>query len=239
MRERLQYLLGFANINLSNTVNINIRSLNFMIKKLVHHKDDIVTIEETMNCQDAVEILEKHSMRNAPVVDATKSLFRGSIYRYHIYKYKFNNPDVDLTKVKVTQFLKNTTRVVNENDSLYELMFAIRDLPYIAVLNNQNSFTGIIKHDTMVTYLSKAWVTNKSGYLLAIQTRGEKGELQKLSRLINRKSDISSATTLEKTSFDTPTYLMVTLPDYLDVTTVRSLVNDLTRRKYEVTVRTL
>lgn len=210
-----------------------------MIKNLVHQKDNIITINETMYCHEAIDILEKHSLRNAPVVDATNTLYRGNIYRYHIYKYKFHNPEADLSQVKVTQFLKNTTRVVNENDTFYQLIFAMRDLPYIAVLNNQNSFTGIIKHETMLNYLAQAWVADKSGYILAIQTRGEKGELNKITRLVNRKTDINSAVTFEKTSYDTSTYLMVTLPSYLEPVTVRSLVNDLNRRKYEVDVFTM
>lgn len=210
-----------------------------MIKNLVHQKDNIITINETMYCQEAIDILEKHSLRNAPVVDATNTLYRGNIYRYHIYKYKFHNPEADLSQVNVTQFLKNTTRVVNENDTFYQLIFAMRDLPYIAVLNNQNSFTGIIKHETMLNYLAQAWVADKSGYILAIQTRGEKGELNKITRIINRKTDINSAVTFEKTSYDTSTYLMVTLPDYLETVTIRSLVNDLNRRKYEVDVFTM
>ncbi|WP_338487190.1 cyclic di-AMP binding protein CbpA [Ruoffia tabacinasalis] len=210
-----------------------------MIKNLVHHKDNIVTISETMNCLDAIEILEQHSLRNAPVVDATNTLYRGNIYRYHIYKYKFHHPDADLAQVKVTQFLKNTTRVVHENDTFYQLIFAIRDLPFIAVLDKENVFTGVIQHDVMINYLAQAWVADKSGYVLAIQTRGEKGELNKLARLVNRKADIQSAVTFEKTSYDTSTYLMVTLPEYLDVSTVRALVNDLTRRKYDVNVVTL
>lgn len=210
-----------------------------MIKNLVHHKDDILTIEESMNCLEALALLEEHSVRNAPVVDSTKRLFRGSIYRYHIYKYKFHNPDADLSQIKVTHFLKNTARVANENETIYELIFAIRDLPYIAVLNNQNSFTGIIKHDTVIDYLAQAWVAKKSGYILAIHTRGEKGEFQRITRIVNRKCDIKTAITFEKTSYDTETYLMVSLPDYLEATTVRALINDLNRRKYEVHVRTL
>lgn len=68
---------------------------------------------------------------------------------------------------------------------------------------------------------------------------GKKGELKKLARLVNRKADIQSAVTFEKTTYDTSTYLMVTLPEYLDVSSVRALVNDLTRRKYDVNVVTL
>lgn len=205
-----------------------------MIKHLIHEKEHIVTIPETMNCLEAVELLEKHSLRNAPVVDATRSLYRGNIYRYHIYKYKFHHPDANMQDLKVTHFLKNTTKVINMNDSIYHLIFAIRDLPYIAVLNNQNTFVGIIQHDTMTEYLMQAWVTNKSGYLLAIYTRGVKGELQKLSRYINRQSDINVAITFEKTEFNTGTYLLVALPDHLDHTRVNRLVRDLRRRKYEV-----
>lgn len=204
-----------------------------MIKNLIHDKENIVTIPETMNCLEAVQLLEAHSLRNAPIVDATKSLYRGNIYRYHIYKYKFHNPEADMSKINVTHFMKNSTKVINENASIYHLIFAINDLPYIAVLNNQSSFVGIIKHSTLMHYLKQAWNTGRTGYLIAIHTRGVKGELQKISRIINKQSDINLAITFEKTTLDTETYLLLGLPDHLDQTVVNSLARDLRRRKYE------
>lgn len=197
-------------------------------------KEHLVTIPESMNALDAVNILEDMNLRQAPIVDASNNLYRGNIYRYHIYKYKFHNTDGDLAKIPVTHFLKNTTRTVNSNDSIYHLFFAIRDLPAIAVLNDQRTFLGIIKHVTFQDYLAQAWAVNKSDYLLAIRARGYKGEFRKLTRLVNRYSDINTVISFERTEYDTESYLLVALPAYLDVVTVRGLIRFLNRHHYEV-----
>ena len=76
-----------------------------MINELLIHKNHLTCIPETMNCADAVAILEKEGMRLAPVLDGSNTLFRGNIYRYHIYQYKYHHPEADLTKIPVTHFL--------------------------------------------------------------------------------------------------------------------------------------
>ena len=127
-----------------------------MISKLIIPKDQLICIPENLNSQDALTILEDQQLRCAPVVDESTNLFRGNIYRYHFYYELYQQSLDNLSEIPVTRFLKNTTRVVHETDSFYHLLFTIRDLPHIAVLNEQNSFLGIIKHRTMLDFYSQA-----------------------------------------------------------------------------------
>lgn len=206
-----------------------------MINALLIHKSQLQCVSESSNCLEALELLEDQQLRCAPVLDATNTLYRGNIYRYHIYKYKYQNPDVDLAQVPVTRFLKNTPRVIHLGDSFLQLFFSMSDLPYIAVLNEHNSFVGIIKHNAMLNFLSQAWVMDKAGYILEVETLGHTGELAKISKLINRYSDISAATTCESTQYDTTARVLFVLPNYLDQVQLNRLVRELERKQYPAT----
>lgn len=203
-----------------------------MINSLIIPKDQIVCIPESFSCKEAVEILEDNNLRCAPVVDATCTLYRGNLYRYHIYQHFYRHPEEDLSQLKVTPFLKNTTKVVHKDDSLFKLIFTMADLPYITVLNETNSFVGIIQHGQMLQFLSQAWAFNQAGWLLQVETLGNKGELNRLSKFLNRYCDISACTTFEKTDFDTVSICAFVLPDYVDSLTLNNLVRDLNRKNY-------
>lgn len=204
-----------------------------MLKNLMIPKERIICISESMNCIDAVEILEDNNLRNAPVVDASGHLFRGNIYRYHIYKYKFHHPEADLSKLSVTFFLKNTTKTILEDDSIVHLLFLIKDLPYIAVLNQDNRFVGVIYHETLLDYFQQAWVMDRTSCLLAVKTRGVKGDLRKLSQMINRFSDISMAITTELTDFNTASYIYFGLPYTMDQFRIKSLLQYLKAKHFD------
>ncbi|WP_277423377.1 cyclic di-AMP binding protein CbpA [Vaginisenegalia massiliensis] len=205
-----------------------------MIQSLIIPKKNLVCIPESCNCLDALSILEDNSQRCAPVLDATNTLYRGNIYRYHIYQYHFHHPEVDLRTLPVTPFLKNTTRVVHEEDSFFKMFFSMADLPYIAVLNQQNSFVGIVNHSQMLDFFSQALAIDEAGWLLEVQTIGAKGELSKIAKLINRHCDITACTTFEQTEYDTPSRCLFILPNYLDQLSFNLLVRDLTRRGYMI-----
>lgn len=205
-----------------------------MINELIVRKNHLTTIPETMNCREAVAILEEKDLRLAPVLDASNTLFRGNIYRYHIYQYLYHHPDADLSNIPVTRFLKNTTKIMRDTDSMYSLFFAMSDLPYIAVLNEQNTFLGIIRHSTMTDFFAKAWSMENAGYVIEIKTIGKKGELAKASRIINRHSDISASMTLERTDYNTHASILFVLPNNIDQMQLNALKRDFSRRNYPI-----
>lgn len=203
-----------------------------MLRRLMIPKKDIICIPETFSCQQAVELLEEHQLRNAPVVDKTGNLFRGNIYRYHIYKYKFHHPEMDMSNFSVTYLLKNATKTIQESESVLSLLFSLRDLPYLTVLNDNRRFLGIIKHETALDYFQQAWMISKLSCIIAVKTIGNRGELRKVSRLINRYCDITMAMTLEETTYNTQSTMVYGIPKYVDMLSVKKLVHYLDRYHY-------
>lgn len=205
-----------------------------MINELIVRKNHLTTIPETMNCREAVAILEEKDLRLAPVLDASNTLFRGNIYRYHIYQYLYHHPDADLTNIPVTRFLKNTTKIMRDTDSIYSLFFAMSDLPYIAVLNEHNTFLGIVRHNTMTDFLAKAWSMEGAGYVIEVKTIGKKGELSKTSRIVNRHTDITASMTLERTDYNTHASILFVLPNSLEPLQLNALKRDFSRKNYPI-----
>lgn len=196
-------------------------------------KERITTVPETLNCQDALSILEDTGQRNAPVLDESHTLFRGNIYRYHIYKHFFHHPQEDLSQISVTHFLKNTTRVIRLNDPILQLMFDIKDLPYITVLDEQNRFAGVIYHYDFREYLSQSWRIHDLAYVLKIYYQGLSKEHIRLFRMIHRRFKPDTFMEFQATS-SSPAYLILTASSRVDPMQVNALLHQLKRKKYQV-----
>lgn len=207
---------------------------SYMIDELMAPKDTIISIPQTMNCFEAIQILEENSLRSAPVLDASKTIYRGNIYRYHIYQYHFHHPEEDLKQILVTRFLKNTTKVVRITDTILDLFFAIKDLPYVAVLNTDNAFMGIIRHQTLLSFFNQSWSMNEAGYLIMIESLGKKGDLMQLCRLINRYTDIVSCMTLDRNVYHNRSTVLYQLPKDLNILTFQTLIKYLEKKHYNV-----
>lgn len=207
-----------------------------MLKSLIIPKEDVVIIPDSMNCWDAVELLESYNLRNAPVVDDTFQMYRGNIYRYHIYKYAFHNPEADLKTINVTHFLKNTTHVIHESDTLFELIFAIQDLPYIVVLNDQNSFSGIIRHHDLLQFLAHSLGADQSNYVLGIQMERGRYSLAQLSRIISKYVHIESLVSFKQPDPKHPTQdsCLLVIDGQEDMMQINALIHKLRRKKYQV-----
>ncbi|MGX7092043.1 cyclic di-AMP binding protein CbpA [Hutsoniella sourekii] len=205
-----------------------------MLRNLITPKDKIISLPETLSCLEALMIMEDNKIRNAPVLDTRGVLYRGNIYRYHIYKYSYHNPDADLSQVSVTHLLKNASKTINEEDSILDLMFMIRDLPYIAVLNRDRAFSGIIYHSTLQDYLGKAWDIPNLGTVVTVNVQGKLFEFFRLYRLISKFAQPQGFMTLEETDYGTPRMLAFFLPRDLASYDVEALVNRLEAKKYVV-----
>lgn len=206
-----------------------------MIESLLIPKQQLTYFSESDNCATVLEILEDQGLRCAPVLDATGQMYRGNIYRYHIYQYAYHNPNKSLANIPITRFLKNTARTVQIDDSFYHLFLALRDLPYIAVLNEHKAFIGAVPHSKFLNFCAEAWAMPKTGYILSIKTIGNKGELSKISKWINRYCDILAATTIESTQYDTESQIIIALPHTLDTLQFNQLLRLFEKKHYDVT----
>ena len=79
-----------------------------LIKSLVRKKDYLTTVNEKATLEEALKILEDSGFRCVPILDDTGTIFRGNIYKMHIYRHKSQGGDMSLP---VTYYLKTLLRL--------------------------------------------------------------------------------------------------------------------------------
>ncbi len=201
-----------------------------LIKELSLAKTRVRTVPETVTLEEALELLEDYGYRCVPVVDETKKLYRGNIYRMHLYKHKSEGGDMSLP---VTYLLKNATKYVHTYSSFYNIFFMIKDLPYITVLDENNHFYGILTHSALISLLEQSWNLKTGSYVLTIAVSGDKGDLANVSKIINRYSSIMSTITLDSEQ-DSIRRLIMTLEPDATASDVEKISEQLDRRGYRV-----
>jgi len=147
-----------------------------LIKSLVLKKEFLTTVKETVTLEDALKILEDSGFRCVPILDESGTIFRGNIYKMHIYRHKSQGGDMSLP---VTYLLKNATKTIPVNAPFFKVFFNIKDLPYIAVLDENANFYGILTHAKLLGMLSEAWNVDVGSYVLTVMSTGERGDLAK------------------------------------------------------------
>ena len=200
-----------------------------LIKELSLAKTKVRTVPETVTLEEALTLLEDYGYRCVPILDESGKIYRGNIYRMHIYKHKSEGKDMSLP---VTHLLKNATKFVHTYSSFYSIFFMIKDLPYITVLDENDHFYGILTHSALINLLEQSWKINTGSYAVTIAAAGEKGDIAAITRIVNRYSDIMSLITIEG---ETPIKrAIVTLAPNMTKKALDKMAEQLDRRGYRV-----
>ena len=180
-----------------------------LLKTMVYKKRDLTTVKETATLEEALAILEESGYRCVPILDESGKIFRGNIYKMHIYRHKANGGDMTLP---VTYLLKNATKFIYVNSSFFNVFFTIKELPYIAVLDENNQFYGILTHSSLLNMLSQSWSVEQGSYVLTIASTGQQGDLAVIAKIIAKYSSIASCITLDIGKDEFIRRTMITLP---------------------------
>lgn len=180
-----------------------------LLKSVVIKKDNLTTVNESCTLEEALSILEDSGYRCVPILDESGKIFRGNIYKMHIYRHKANGGDMSLP---VTYLLKNATKFIYVNTSFFKVFFTIKELPYIAVLDENNYFYGILTHSTLLNILAQSWNVKQGSYVLTIASVGQQGDLAAISKIIAKYSSIASCITLDVDSEEFVRRTLITLP---------------------------
>lgn len=165
-----------------------------LLKTMVYRKKDLTWVKENVTLAEALDILEESGYRCVPILDESGKVFRGNIYKMHIYRHKANGGDMSLP---VTHLLKNATKFIYVNSSFFKVFFTIKELPYIAVLDENNNFYGILTHSSLLNMLSQSWNVDQGSYVLTIASTGKQGDLANISKIIAKYTSIASCITLD------------------------------------------
>ncbi|MCT6866202.1 MAG: cyclic di-AMP binding protein CbpA [Lactobacillus panisapium] len=206
-----------------------------LIKSLVIKKDYLTTVNEHATLEEALKILEDSGFRCVPILDDTGTIFRGNIYKMHIYRHKSQGKDMNLP---VTYLLKNATKTIKVNSPFFKVFFTIKDLPYISVLDEENKFYGILTHSRLLDMLSDAWNIKNGSYVLTVLTDNSRGNLAKMTRIISKFSAIAGVMSLDAStagkSDNSVRRILFTLPAGVGEDTLKEIVKRLERKGYVV-----
>lgn len=201
-----------------------------IFSSLIKTKDKLTTLPETATLEEALSVLEDTGFRCVPVLDKSGRIFRGNIYKMHLYRHKSRNGDMSLP---VTSLLKNATKFVSINSAFFSVFFAMRDLPYIAILNEENQFYGILTHNSMLRMLAEGWNVNNGSYVLTVTTPDERGSLMTATKEITRYCQIVNVLSFdpEHTSLK---QVLFTLPADVDHDKMVKVVRRLQKKGFQV-----
>ncbi|MBS9338983.1 CBS domain-containing protein [Fructobacillus sp. M2-14] len=202
-------------------------------QSLIIKKADLLTVSEDSTIEEVFELFEStkgQHVRTIPILDKTGHLFRGNIYRQHVYEYVAEQGD--LTK-RATAIMRNSTKFIKTTANFYELFFAIRDLPYIAVVDDGHHFVGVLTHGTLMNVLAKSWSLAKGGVAIAVKEKGGRGDLQKMAKVITKYTNIESVLSLQMETNE-PLSVLFTLPLTADSPVLRKIITQLEKKRYFV-----
>ncbi|MCT7874974.1 MAG: cyclic di-AMP binding protein CbpA [Lactobacillus iners] len=204
-----------------------------LIKSLVYKKDYLTTVNEKATLEEALKVLEDSGYRCVPILDDSGTIFRGNIYKMHIYRHKSQGGDMSLP---VTHLLKNATKTIKVDSPFFKVFFNIKDLPYIAVLDEDNKFYGILTHNRLLSMLSDAWNLKSSSFVLTVLSDNERGNLIKMSKIISKYTNLASVITLDG-NLGVSDYVrrtLFTLPAGVSEETLKTIVQKLEKKGYVV-----
>lgn len=198
---------------------------------MVYKKENLTTVKETNTLKEALAILEESGFRCVPILDETGRIFRGNIYKMHIYRHIANGGDLELP---VTYLLKNATKFIYLDSSFFKVFFTIKELPYIAVLDERNQFYGILTHSSLLNMLSQSWNINQGSYVLTIASPGKRGEFAIIGKIISKYTSIASCITLDLDNEQFVRRTLVTLPKEVDQEMCEKIIAALENKHFKV-----
>jgi len=202
-----------------------------LVKSLVLKKEKLTTVKETVTLEQALKILEDSGYRCVPILDESGQIFRGNIYKMHIYRHKSRGGDMSLP---VTTLMKNATKTISVDSPFFKVFFNIKDLPYIAVLDENNLFYGILTHSRLLSMLSDSWNLDISSYVLTVSSSGDRGDLEKMSKIFAKYVSVAACMTLDAKSDEVVRRTLFTLPSGTDIETLKEIIKRLEKKSFIV-----
>lgn len=194
-------------------------------------KEEVKYCDESLNVQEALNLLNKTGYRSIPVLKEDGTKFVGLIYKVDLleFLYERNGNPTD----SIVSLTDNHDAYIYEEDSFFKTFLTIRRLPFIAVLNTSDEFIGIITHSNVMDVLEDSFGMRTGGYTLTIATIEHKGAIKDLVSAI-QDVNIDGMLTLDNGE----KYLrriIINLPSDLTEENIDKIVKKIEASKFRVT----
>lgn len=150
-------------------------------------------VTENTSISESRRALIESGYRCIPVLDEKGEKFRGLIYKETTSDYIID--DVGSTAEPVSKLITEKDSFVYEDTPYFKVLFSIRRLPFLAVVDQEGNFQGIVTHSKVMDILEDSYGIKKGGYSLTVSTTEGKGSMKKLFSSINDEYNIEGVFT--------------------------------------------
>lgn len=151
----------------------------------------VYTIEPSASLKDLLDKLETSGYQFLPVV--ADNIFYGIAGYADVHKAYFES-GTDKTKflaeTKVESIAINRQATIHEEGNIEEILKGIDRVPFLAVLDAENKFNGIVTKSTLNGMLRDALGMHKPGIRLTVSMPEMQGYLEKFAALVKNYSNI-------------------------------------------------
>nr|WP_309100124.1 cyclic di-AMP binding protein CbpA [Fredinandcohnia onubensis] len=194
-------------------------------------KSDVKYCHDDFTVQQALQFVNETGFRSVPVLSKNGTTFEGLIYKVDILEYLYErNGDANAS---ILTLVESKDAFVYDEDSFFKTFLTIRRLPFIAVVNSENEFLGIITHSNVMDVLEDSFGMRTGGYTLTIATIEHKGAIKDLVSLV-RDVNIDGMLTLDNGE----KYLrriILNLPGSLGEDKIQAIKRKLEAKEFRVT----
>lgn len=175
--------------------------------------------------------MEASGYRCIPVLDEFSSSFKGNIYLQDVYRAIVK--EAVTWEDSIMTLISDEDVYIEEQASFFRVFSNIKKYPYLAVLESNNHFTGILTHANVMELLEDSWGIKTGSYTLTVSTHEYQGALSTMLTSMKKFTNIHSLMTLdnESTFFRR---IIVTLPKDTTKTTLDKLTNHLESQGFRV-----
>jgi len=165
------------------------------VSNLMLSKDKLTTVEPKMTIGEALDIMEKNNFLSIPVAEGNK--FIGAISKEKIYTYYYEKSierQCLLSDFSVENVMRTDVPTINPLEQIEEAAHFLetKSIAFVAVVDNNGEFKGIITHHAIFHQFTELFGLNK-GKRLSVIAYDIPGQLSKLSKIITEnQGDIIS-----------------------------------------------
>ena len=200
--------------------------MHVLVKNNYLEKEKVVFCRETDSLRDVLGLLYESGYRCIPVLDA-EDKFVGNVYKVHILEYE----SAKFLDVTVSKVLKDKEGHISADSSFFNIFFTIKRLPFLAVVDANQKFLGILPHSMVFDILEDSWGYKNGGYTLTIGTHDYNGALIKILKVIKKYSEVLSVLSMDNES-KTVRRIVVTLPKNVTADNLSKIIKELDNKGF-------
>ena len=155
-----------------------------LVKQKQITKKDVTYVCQNDSIEDVLTTLNDSGFRCIPVLDAEGQKYVGNIYKVNVLEYLIADGDMTLPIATLTI---ESEAFIHETGSFFEIFDSIKQLPYLAVVDTQGTFSGILPHSKVFELIEQAWGYKSGSAALLVAVPDASGILVKVLQAVQKR----------------------------------------------------